>query len=264
MLMVCLMAASALYGQTMTLHETVPKNTSNTAVIVCPGGSYYWLGMKDEGRRVAEWLNANGIASFVLEYPTSGWASFFFHIRSPHRSVYPAQLESLKAALKIVKSQGFENVGVMGFSAGGHLVLNAAIAIKDSLAPDFVSAIYPVVSMREPYVHKRSRRGLLGERKCRDPKMHDSLSIELHAGEISCPLFLMNCVDDKTVDYHNSVMLHEAMLKNRNSHLLTYIQYQTGDHGFGANEEKMYGEAVSWKPTWLEWLKSKTKFKAER
>ena len=254
------MIVSSLFGQTTTLYKISPKEYSNTAVIICPGGSYYWLDMKSEGKIVAEWLSENNISAYVLKYPTSSWLSFFFHIRSPYRSQYPAQLESLKEALKIVKNEGFENVGVMGFSAGGHLAVNSAVSIKDSLAPDFVTAIYPVVTMKSPYVHKRSRRGLLGERRSKKTCMQDSLSLELHAEKISCPLFLVNCKDDKTVDYRNSELLYNAMLKNPNSKI-TYIQFNTGGHGFGADDSKANEEAILWKESWILWLKENINFK---
>lgn len=261
---VCLFSVAFLAsGQTASVSVKYPTSgtVSNTAVIVCPGGSYYWLDKDGESVLVSQWLASNGITAFVLEYPTSGWASFFFHIRRPDHNQYPSQLDALKWALKLAKNQGFENIGVMGFSAGGHLALNAAIDTHDTIAPDFVTAIYPVVSLNEPYAHSRSRRGLLGERRRNSLAMRDSLSIELHANRIDCPVFLMNCIDDPVVDYHNSVILNESMERNGKSNLITYIQYAEGGHGFGADPLKTVGETIKWKERWLDWLKTATDFK---
>lgn len=252
--MVCLTAlTSVATGQTIT-EFVCENNTNNTAVIVCPGGSYYWHDKYNENIAVAQWLNDNGISAYVLKYPVSGWASFFFHIRRANKNQYPHQLNSLYDALKFVKSKGYERVGLMGFSAGGHLVLNAAESVIGSLSPDFVTAIYPVITMNEPYVHTRSRRGLLGERRQHSQIMRDSLSLELHTEKINCPVFIMNCMDDPTVDYHNVNLFVDAMLKNHNSDKCYFLQYETGGHGFGVNPDKTSSEAIKWKDEWLRWI----------
>ena len=237
------------------LTEFLPEKSSTTAVIVCPGGSYFWLAKKSEGSEVAQWLNQNGYAAYVLEYPVSGWWSWFTHIRRSCCTQHPGQIDALEEALKTVKSKGYEKVGAMGFSAGGHLVLSGAELLPDSTAPDFVAAIYPVVTMREPYVHKRSRRGLLGERRRRDPVMQDSLSMELHADKVRCPVFLLNCVDDPTVDWHNAQMMSDS-LKDK---YVIYLQSPVGGHGFGVSEKKMakYNSTylLVWPDKFLIWMK---------
>ena len=107
------------------------KNPTHTGVIVCPGGSYFWLDKKNEGTEVAEWLCSNGIAAFVLEYSHGGWAAFAFHFRTRGRS-FPAGFKDLQDALEKVRSKADEygispqRIGCMGFSAGGHLVMHAA------------------------------------------------------------------------------------------------------------------------------------------
>ena len=137
------------------LTEFLPEKPSTTAVIVCPGGSYFWLAKKSEGSEVAQWLNQNGYAAYVLEYPVSGWWSWFTHIRRSCCTQHPVQIDALEEALKTVKSKGYEKVGAMGFSAGGHLVLSGAELLPDSTAPAFVAAIYPVVTMREPMMSSK-------------------------------------------------------------------------------------------------------------
>lgn len=258
---ICLLVL-ALMVQTVAaqkLTEFLPEKPADTAVVVCPGGSYFWLARKSEGSEVAKWLNDNGYAAYVLEYPVPGWWSWFTHIRRCCGKQYPAQLESLGNALKTVKSKGYKTVGAMGFSAGGHLVLSGTELLPDSVAPDFVAAIYPVVTMREPYVHKRSRRGLLGERLRNDPVMQDSLSLELHADRVRCPVFLLNCLDDPTVDWHNAQMMSDSLKGD-----ICYMQSETGGHGFGVNQEKMakYHNSYlsSWPSRFIAWLRDPARF----
>ena len=236
------------------LTEYLPQKPTDTAVVVCPGGSYYWLAKRGEGSEVAQWVNQNGYGASVLQYPVSGWWSWFTHIRRSCCTQYPAQLEALEGALKTVKSKGYKTVGAMGFSAGGHLVLSGAELLPDNVAPDFVAPIYPVVTMRDPYVHKRSRRGLMGERRQHDPAMWDSLSMELHADKVCCPVFLLSCDDDPTVDWHNAQMMADSL--SAKGKPCQIVRPKTGGHGFGVNPEKMEGKDCSiWPEEFLKWLR---------
>ena len=122
-----------------------------------------------------------------------------------------------------------------------------------SLRPDFVAAIYPVVTMKGEYVHRRSRRGLLGEwGKYRD-KLREQMSIEENIPSDCPPVFMINCKDDPVVDWHNSVLLDEALSRAGIEH--KYIQYETGLHGFGVSEVYGSEESRKWKDEFLEWLK---------
>jgi len=248
-----LMSAGA---QAIELKEYHPAdNIQQTAIIVCPGGSYFWLDDLTEGDSVARTLQGEGIAAYVLRYRTGGKLPFVTRSRlvlPGHH--YPMPLEDLQEAIQWVRSLGrYERVGVMGFSAGGHLALSSAIYSPDSLRPDFVVPCYPVVTMSQPYVHKRSRRGLLGEWRKLSQRMRDSLSIERHVTPDMPPVFLMNCVDDPVVDYRNSVVLDSALSAQRVPH--RYVQYQTGGHGFGTTWSKTTTEASRWFSEFLSWLK---------
>lgn len=239
------------YSQKLT--EYLPSAPTDVAVIVCPGGSYCWLSKKTEGSEVAKWLNSQGFAAYVLEYPTAGWAAYAWHTRWFYRGhQYPDQLESLTQALKKVHEKGYKTVGLMGFSAGGHLVINAAEDCQEDIRPDFVAGLYPVITMNPPAVHRRSRRGLLGEKRWRDPVMRDSLSLERHADRITCPVFLANCADDPIVPKHNAELMDSALTAHGKPHL--FVQYKTGGHGFGVDATKTSAEAIKWTDKFLFFL----------
>ena len=244
--------------QAITLEEHLPAQTSETAVIVCPGGSYFWLDYQTEGDSVARSLAQNGIAAYVLRYRTGGIFPFITHSRlliPGHH--HPMPLNDVQEAISRVRSMGkYKRVGVMGFSAGGHLALSAAIFGQGELRPDFIAPCYPVVTMSHPCVHKRSRRGLLGEWKKHSSRMRDSLSLERHVTPDMPPVFLMNCVDDPIVHYYNSVLMDSALTANRVPH--RYIQYKTGGHGFGTTWSKTTEEASHWFTEFLNWLQQIT------
>lgn len=236
----------------------IPKdNPTGVGVIVCPGGSYFWLDKKGEGFSVAEWFNKHNIAAFVLEYSHGGWASYAFHVRARRRK-FPAGFNDLKCALEHVKQHARtynvnpERIGCMGFSAGGHLVMHAAEQLSENkwLAPMFVASIYPVISMIHPCTHRRSRRGLLGEFPSKYLK--DSLSVERHVHNNCPPVFLVNCDDDPIVHPHNAELLDSALTTHQVQH--HYEHYRTGGHGFGVSASKTSSEAIQWKKHFLQWL----------
>ena len=261
------------HGKQVTLTPYLAENNeTGLAVIVCPGGSYCWLDDETEGDGVAQWLQSNGITAFVLRYRAIGFGAYFWHHRIIFRGKqHPDMISDAQRALQWVREHAKEyridpdKVGMMGFSAGGHLVMSAAcfnennfliangIDTKVSLRPTFVAPIYPVVTMRKPYVHKRSRRALLSEKRQHNQVMIDSLSLERHIPADCPPVFLVNCIDDPIVEYHNSILLDSALTANKVTH--RYIQYKTGGHGFGASEEKGTAECRQWKKEFLNWIK---------
>lgn len=253
----------------VTLKEFLPEGEPRAAIIVCPGGSYHWLDTDGEMTTVAEWLASEGYAAYVLRYRTAGKVEFIAKYRSVFRGHrHPDMICDLQRAIQLVRGRCKGPVGLMGFSAGGHLVMTAAefyqtnflaryeMEPEVSLRPDFVASIYPVVTLSdERYVHKRSRLGLLGEGSVRKQVLRDSLSLEKHVHQGVPPVFLLNCVDDDVVDYHNAVLLDSALTANHVPHL--YVQYETGGHGFGANPERMTeGTTDGWQAAFMDWLHS--------
>ena len=238
----------------------VAEGTGNTAVIVCPGGSYFWHDMETEGRVVARWLQQQGITAFVLRYRTALVPAFVTRYRYIFRGTrYPDAQDDLRDALRHVRSHAGQygidstRVGVMGFSAGGHLVMSSAVVFDRSDWPAFIAPIYPVVTMTEACVHKRSRRALLGESRVRNKVLRDSLSLERHVPEGCPPVFLVNCLDDPVVDYRNSVLLDSALTARHVPHV--YLQYQTGGHGFGASDKKGTPECRQWRERFIKWVR---------
>ena len=246
----------AISAQAVKLQEYVPAldRTPRTAVIVCPGGSYFWLDDETEGDSVARTLANNGIAAYVLRYRTAGALPFVTRSRLVFPGHHhPMPLNDVQEAIQRVRDmRRYDRVGVMGFSAGGHLALSAAVFGQGELRPDFIALCYPVVTMREPCVHKRSRRGLLGEWGKFSRTLRDGLSMERHVVADMPPVFLMNCVDDPVVDYHNSVLMDSALTANQVPH--RYVQYRTGGHGFGTTWSKTTTEASHWFAEFLEWF----------
>jgi len=231
-------------------------NPSGISVIVCPGGSYCYLGRKVEGTEVAKWLNKNNITAFVLYYRVGMYGNH-----------HPAMIQDLQRTIQLVKENSVayhidpDKVGVMGFSAGGHLAGTAGtyfninfleelgITPKVSLRPAFTTMIYPVVSMaNDSIVHKKSRRFLLS--KIYTAELAQMLSLENNVHPDMPPVFLIQCVRDKTVDYRNAENCTVALKEKKVSHF--YKLYNDSGHGFGI--KKKSGEAENWIHLFLHWL----------
>lgn len=219
----------------MWLYKAPQEN--GITVIVCPGGSYHHLGLVNEGKEVASYLIDLGYNVCVLRYRVG--------VRLNH---HPAMIEDLQRAVYIVRTQSKElgiksdYIGCMGFSAGGHLVtmgavfsdknflLNRKEVTSDiSLRPDFVCPIYPVVSMQDSLVHKKSRKNLLTNHSTQEE--WEIFSMEKQIKEDLPPFFVLACKDDDVVDYRNSVALVEA-LQSKNIPCQFHL-FEKGGHGFG-------------------------------
>ena len=230
-------------------------NTSGISVIICPGGSYYWLAMDKEGSEVAKYLNDKGIAAFVLKYRTA-----------MHLNRHPAMIEDLQRAMQVVEENAAiykidpKKVGVMGFSAGGHLAGTEAEYFDHTFAPQlpmdgaqkpyFAAMIYPVVSMKDSICHKESRRNLLGDTY--PPEVGRMMSLEQNVRPDMPPVFLLHCTGDRTVDPRNSIEMDKALTaKNVKHEFLLIDENGHGGHGFGIRPN---GKATGWIDEFLRWL----------
>jgi acetyl esterase/lipase len=238
---------------TITLYKANGSGI-RTAIIVAPGGSYGHLATNHEGRQVANWLNALGITAFVLKY------------RLGPKYHHPIELGDAQRAIRLVRSRASEfgiaadRVGMMGFSAGGHLASTAGTHFDNgnsgasdpigrvSSRPDFLILGYPVITLQGPYAHSGSRKNLLGDNP--DPKLLEDLSNELHVTSQTPPTFLFTTSEDKTVPPENSVNFYLALHKAGVPAELHV--FEKGPHGVGLDlSDPALGEWPTLLANWL-------------
>jgi len=230
---------------TLTFYPAYGRGTSGTAVIVCPGGGYSGLAMNHEGRQVANWFNALGVTAFVLKY------------RLGPRYHHPIELGDAQQAIRKVRAQAKDfgvspdRVGIMGFSAGGHLASTAATHFDSTSRPDFLILGYPVITFTGPFAHKGSVKSLLGENP--DPKVLDELSNELHVTAQTPPTFLFHTSADTGVPAENSVAFYLALHKAGVPAELHV--FEKGPHGVGLDlADPALGE---WPTLLAKWLRGR-------
>lgn len=205
----------------LTIYPAVRPNRA--AVLICPGGGYVNLAMDHEGRQVAEWFNSFGVTAFVLKY------------RLGPRYRHPAMLEDARRAMRLIRERAEEfgidpaRVGVMGFSAGGHLASTLSNHFHEGERPDFAILCYPVISFTTRYTHSGSMRFLLGDPP--DPALVWELSNELRVTSQTPPTFLFHTNADTSVPPENSVLYYLA-LRRAGVPAELHI-YQEGRHGVG-------------------------------
>ncbi|NII85801.1 alpha/beta hydrolase [Pedobacter sp. SG908] len=243
---------------TFTVFEA-PKNiATGTAVIICPGGGYGALAFSHEGTDVAKRFNAIGVTAFVLKYRLP---SDQIMVDKTYGPLQDAQ-QAIYLIRKNAKKYGIKanRIGIMGFSAGGHFAstlvahyndLKIADPEKIALRPNFAALIYPVISFEES-VHTGTMKNLLG------PNPADSLkhyfSANKNVNKKTPPTFLVHAKDDKTVPYENSVLMNEALKKNKVD--TDIYLYEKGGHGFGLINKT---SDVDWFNLLAAWMK-KEKF----
>ena len=221
---------------TVMVFNPVKQDANKTAIIVCPGGGYARLASGHEGNEVAEAFNKIGVTVFVLKYRLP------FDSCMTNKEIVP--LQDLQQTIKLVRDRaaGFDinpaMLGVIGFSAGGHLVSTGITKFAESyientsntsLRPDFAILGYPVISMDSAICHKGSRDNLLGK-KAAAAKLN-LFSSDMQVTDQTPPTFLVHASDDKSVPVENSIRFYQALIKNKvNAELHIY---QNGGHGFG-------------------------------
>ena len=231
-----------IYQPSIRIFLPEGKNTGR-AVIICPGGAYYGLAYDHEGYAYADYFKHQGIALIVLKY------------RMPHGN-HKVPMSDLCEAMRIVKSHATEwginpdDIGVMGFSAGGHLASTFATHYPAELKPAFQILIYPVISMDSDITHQGSRKNLIGNQP--DPQLVDYYSNENHVTDESPRAFIALSGDDSAVPPENSLRYYTALLRHKVPASLHI--YPSGDHGWGYNESFRFKKAVH--DELADWLRS--------
>lgn len=252
------LAAGEGLGHEPTLSVFLPpaETANGAAVVVCPGGGYGGLAFDYEGEDVARWLNTQGIAGFVLRYR-----------HAPHYH-HPVPLMDAQRALRTVRARAAEwrvrkdRVGILGFSAGGHLTATAATLYnesfgeaedavdKESARPDFMAPIYPVICMSDPWGHTGSRQNLLGSEDSAEFAL--KLSPDKQVTADTPPAFIVHTTEDQVVPVKNSLSLYEALVK---AGVATELHcFQKGAHGLGMG--KGDPAMTTWPGQFITWLRA--------
>ncbi|HVN83184.1 MAG TPA: alpha/beta hydrolase [Terriglobia bacterium] len=237
-----------------------PQQTATgTAVIVCPGGAYVGLALDHEGRQVAQWFNSFGVTAFVLKYRLGSADGKRYH--------HPAPLQDAQRAIRLVRARAKEwdispeRIGIMGFSAGGHLASTAGTHFdngnpsssdemeRQNCRPNFMILVYPVISFRTKYTHRFSRQVLLGENA--DLDLVEDLSNETRVTSMTPPTFLIHTNEDDGVPPENSILFYMALREAKVPAELHI--YERGEHGFGLAPK----DAIlsSWTKRCEDWMK---------
>jgi acetyl esterase/lipase len=236
------------------------QNTTGQAIVVCPGGGYGFLAYDWEGSDIAKWLNANGIAAIVLKYRLPISKSNIDPKLSPlldaQRAIRTVRANAEKWNIKRDK------IGIMGFSAGGHLASTAGTHFDkgnpnapDSIdrlssRPDFMILMYPVITMSKSYMHRGSKNNLIGTNA--DSATAKYYSNDLQVTKETPPTLLVHSTDDGAVPVENSLSFYQA-LKNNGVPAEMHI-YPYGGHGFSLAIGKGY--LSTWTDRCIDWLLS--------
>jgi acetyl esterase/lipase len=242
---------------TLTIWQPSADKAVGCAIVVCPGGGYGHLAVDHEGKQIAEWLSTLGVTAFMLKY----------RLAPSYR--HPAPLMDAQRAIRTVRARAEEfkidpkRVGILGFSAGGHLTSTAATHFDDgkgdaqdpiekvSCRPDFVVLGYPVISFTTPYTHLGSKENLLG--KDADVKLVESLSNELQVTDKTPPTFLFHTGEDTGVPPENSILFYMALRKAKVPAELHI--YEKGPHGVGLAQKDPI--LSTWSGRCADWLRGR-------
>ncbi len=220
-----------------------PEKPNGTSVIICPGGGYHILAIDHEGVDVAKMFNEAGVTAFVLKYRLPSTENLL-----EVKEIGP--LMDAQQAIRLVRSRAKEfgvkpdRIGIMGFSAGGHVASTAGTHFEKpvgswkgrpdvSVRPDFMILLYPVITMDPAFTHMGSHDALIGKKPT--PELETEYSNEKQITAKTPPTFLVHAADDKAVPVNNSISFFQALQKNEVPAELHV--YPKGGHGFGMNNK---------------------------
>jgi acetyl esterase/lipase len=239
----------------ITPHWPEPGTATGVSIVVCPGGGYGGLALDHEGDQIAAWLNAHGVAAFILRY------------RHAPDYQHPAPLMDARRALRTVRAHAAawnldpNRIGMMGFSAGGHLTATAGTQFepghpqapdaveRESSRPDFLILGYPVITLADPYTHAGSRKNLLGSQP--DEMLVEALSAENRVSSETPPTFLVHTTEDEAVPVQNSLLFYAALVRQGVPAELHV--FERGRHGLGLAREDLGMSA--WPAQCVTWLR---------
>ncbi len=215
-------------GDEACLDLYLPKKCNGEMVVVCPGGGYAIVSSINEGENVAEWLMRRNIAVCVVKY----------RLPNHHASV---PLTDVQNAFRYCRAHAAEwgvfKIGVMGFSAGGHLAASAATLYKDAATkPDFAVLVYPVITMEPGVTHKGTRENLTAG----DSTQVKKFTIENWVDHNTPPTLLLLSADDRAVPPENSIRYFKAMVANKVK--VEMHVFATGGHGYGFVKSQFLGK----------------------
>lgn len=220
-------------GDNARLEIHLPHNPNGQMVIVCPGGGYAKVCASKEGYDVAKWMSRRGIATCVLHY------------RLPNNR-HQIPLQDVHNAFRYCRAKaaewGINQIGIMGFSAGGHLAASGSTLFVDEITrPDFSILVYPVISLDLRYTHQGTRNNLLGtDLKKKDMKLVEYYSLDKRVTENVPPTFLVHCTDDKVVPVEHSINYYTKLVECK---VPAEMQiYPKGGHGWGFINEEILGK----------------------
>lgn len=244
---------SKVSSPTLRIFLADSKKNNRTSVIICPGGGYSNLSIDKEGYKVARWLNTLGVNAFVLKYrlPSDDIMK--------NKTIGP--LQDAQEAIRIVRRNSKKwglipnKIGIMGFSAGGHLASTLSTHYNDkvydsdgiSARPDFTMLLYPVISMEDGLAHQGSKSNLLGKNP--SEVLIETFSNEKQVDENTPPTILFHATDDRTVAVENSIIYYLALKEHEVSAEIHV--YKNGGHGFGLGRN---GTNVNWPKACEAWL----------
>ena len=238
---------------TMQIYLPDEEKSNGTAVVICPGGGYSVVVFNAEGVRTAEEFAKNGVAAFVLKYRLPNDTTMI------DKKIGP--LQDAQQAIKIVRETAEKwgidknKIGIMGFSAGGHLASTEATHFDKayiendtgtSLRPDFQILVYPVISMQDSLTHAGSKYQLLGENPSQE--ITDLFSNELQVNNDTPPAYITQAGDDAVVDVDNSIEYYEA-LRHHNVPAEMHL-FPKGNHGF-----VLFQPTEEWMKPIFNWMK---------
>jgi acetyl esterase/lipase len=238
-----------------------PEKPNGQCVVIVPGGGYGALAGDHEGRQFGEWFAKKGITAMVVKYRITGSDAKGYHFPVPQMDARRA-IRTARAKAQEWKIDP-ERVGIMGFSAGGHLASTCVTMFDDvipqettdeidklSCRPSFGVLVYPVISMSKPHVHGGSKRRLLGENP--SDELSARLDSALRVTANTPPILIVHSADDKVVPLRNALDFIDACVAHNVS--VTAHIYPTGGHGYGFTGK---GDATGWTDRLAEWLEKR-------